>query len=134
VPHLVTLSVGPNDITTRVPLAAFAQRIEEILRTLGRETSAVVVVNLLPDLAVTPRFRGGEFREAVGRQAVAFNEVLRRTARTHDAEVVDLYTASQREVPARPALIGGDGYHPSDVGYARWAELMWEGVNARIPR
>ena len=30
-----------------------------ILESLGRKTTAVVVVNLLPDLAVTPRFRGG---------------------------------------------------------------------------
>jgi lysophospholipase L1-like esterase len=25
-----------------------------------------------------------------------------------------------------------DGYHPSDAGYARWAELVWAGVEARI--
>jgi acyl-CoA thioesterase-1 len=133
-PGLVTLSVGPNDITTRVSVATFEARIDEILKTLGRETSAVVVVNLLPDLTVTPRFRGSEVREAVGRQTVLFNEALRRQARAHGARLVDLYTASQKEVPPRPELISEDGYHPSDAGYARWAELMWEGVAARIPR
>lgn len=134
VPHLVTLSVGPNDITTRVPVATFEARIDEILKTLRRDTGAVVVVNLLPDMTVTPRFRASEFREAVARQVVLFNEALRRQARAHGAETVDLYTASRQEVPARPDLISGDGYHPSDAGYARWAELMWEGVAARLPR
>jgi acyl-CoA thioesterase I len=134
VPHLVTISVGPNDITTQVPVGKFEQQIDEILTILGRQTRAVVVVNLLPDIAVTPRFRSSDVREALGRQTVLFNEALRRQARAHGTEVVDLYTVSQTEVPARPDLLSDDGYHPSDLGYARWAELMWEGVNARIPR
>jgi lysophospholipase L1-like esterase len=134
VPQLVTLSVGPNDITTRVPVATFEKHVDEILKALTRQTSAVVVVNLLPDLAVTPRFRASEARDVVGRQTVAFNEALRRQGRAHGAELIDLYTASQREVPARPELLAADGYHPSDAGYARWAELMWEGVRARVPR
>jgi acyl-CoA thioesterase-1 len=134
VPHLVTISVGPNDITTGIPVTKFEQQIGAILKILGRETRAVVVVNLLPDIAVTPRFRASDARDALGRQTVLFNEALRRQARAHGAEVVDLYTVSQNEVPARPELLSGDGYHPSDAGYARWAELMWEGVSARIPR
>lgn len=134
VPHLVTISVGPNDITTRVPVATFERQIGEILKILERETRAVVVVNLLPDIAITPRFRSSDARDALGRQTVLFNEALARQARANGAEVVDLYIASQKEVPARPELLSDDGYHPSDVGYARWAELMWEGVRARIPR
>jgi len=65
---------------------------------------------------------------------IAFNEILIRQARVYGAEVVDLYAASQREVPGRPELIGADRYHPSDEGYARWAELMWAGIEARIVR
>jgi lysophospholipase L1-like esterase len=133
VPHLVTLSVGPNDITTRVPVATFEARVDEILKSLERETRAVVVVNLLPDLTVTPRFRSSEIREPIARQVTLFNDALRRQARAHGAEVIDLYTVSHREVPASPGLLSGDGYHPSDAGYARWAELMWEGVHRRIP-
>lgn len=133
VPDLVTLSVGPNDITTGVPIAKFERNVDQILGILERETSAVVVVNLLPDLAVTPRFRASDARSAVGAATARFNEALSRQARAHKAEVVDLYAASQREVPARPELVSGDGYHPSDAGYLRWAELMWDGVRARIP-
>lgn len=56
-PDLVTLSVGPNDITGKRDLESYARDIDAILRTLTRRTSAVVVVNLIPDLTVTPRFR-----------------------------------------------------------------------------
>ena len=47
-------------------------------------------------------------------------------------EVVDLFAASRDEVPRHPELVAGDGYHPSDAGYARWAELMWQRIATRI--
>jgi acyl-CoA thioesterase-1 len=55
-----------------------------------------------------------------------------RVAKRHGALVVDLYEASRREVPGHPELLAADGYHPSDLGYARWAELMWEAVRTRL--
>ena len=99
---------------------------------MRHETAAVVVVNSIPDLAVTPRFRRSRSRETVGRLTVVFNEAVARQARAHGAELVDLYTTSRHEVPLRPELIGRDGYHPSDAGYSRWAELVWSGIQSRI--
>ena len=131
-PDLVTLSVGPNDITERVPLAEYTRNMDAILARLAADTRAVIVVNLLPDLAVTPRFRGHEAQALVGRRSVEFNDALARVAKRHGAQIVDLYAPSRREVPARPELVAGDGYHPSDLGYARWAELMWDAVRSRI--
>jgi lysophospholipase L1-like esterase len=133
-PDLVTLSIGPNDITAERSPRDYGRDVAAILQALTRDTSAVVVVNLIPDLTVTPRFKGTEAEPVVRQRVTAFNEVLAAQARAHGAEIVDLYTASQREVPRRPELVGPDRYHPSDVGYARWAELMWAGVEARIGR
>jgi lysophospholipase L1-like esterase len=131
-PQLVTLSIGPNDITGYVPLAAYERHVETIFRRLTAETGAVVVVTLLPDLAVTPRFRGRPAAPAVGELTVRFNGSLRRLARRYGVEVVDLYEPSRAEVPRRPELIATDGYHPSDEGYARWAELVWRGIERRL--
>jgi lysophospholipase L1-like esterase len=131
-PDLVTLSVGPNDITGRVAVREFESNVDRILRALTARPDAVVVVNLLPDLAVTPRFRSSPERQAVGRQSEAFNEALRRVAGRHGAALVDLHEASRQEVPRQPELVARDGYHPSDLGYARWAELMWHGLQGRI--
>lgn len=131
-PDLVTLSVGPNDITEQVPAADYGTNVDAILAGLAAETHAVIVVNLLPDLAVTPRFRDQPERDEVGRRSVDFNVALARAASRHGARLVDLYDASRREVPVRPELMAADGYHPSDIGYARWAELMWEVVRSRI--
>ena len=95
---------------------------------------AVIVANLLPDLAVTPRFRAHEARATVARLTVEFNEALARQGRRHGVELVDLYGPSRVEVPAHPELMSRDGYHPSDAGYARWAELMWVGVERHLAR
>jgi acyl-CoA thioesterase I len=131
-PHLVTLSIGPNDITGRVPVQDYERNTETIFRRLALETSAVVVANLLPDLATTPRFRGRAAAPTVGELTVRFNEALARAARAHGVEVVDLYQPSRAEIPRRPDLVASDGYHPSDLGYARWAELLWTGVERRL--
>jgi len=133
-PDLVTLSVGPNDITRERTAQQYERDIATILGTLSDRTRAVVVVNLIPDLTVTPRFRGHAKEAAVGQMVLRFNEVLVRQAGAHHAEVVDLYAPSRREVPRHPELISADGYHPSDYGYSRWAALMWQGIEARIPR
>ena len=131
-PHLVTLSIGPNDITEQVPVSEYERNVETIFGRLTRETGAVVVVNLLPDLAVTPRFRGRETAPAVGGLTVRFNDTLGRLARSYGVEVVDLYRPSQVEIPRQPELVAADGYHPSDLGYERWAELVWAAVERRI--
>ena len=133
-PDIVTLSIGPNDITGGRAVAEYERDLQTIFRTLLSETVAVVVVNLIPDLTVTPRFRGREEAATIGRRVVLFNQALRRQARAHGMEIVDLYTSSRKEVPRRPELIAADGYHPSDQGHARWAELMWQGLEARIDR
>jgi acyl-CoA thioesterase-1 len=131
-PHLVTLSIGPNDITAKVPVQVYAENLDRILARLASDTRALVVVNLLPDLSVTPRFRGREAAPVVGRLSAEFNQALAKAARRHGVVTVDLYEASRREVPGHPELMAADGYHPSDLGYARWAELMWEAVRPRL--
>ncbi|HSE93829.1 MAG TPA: SGNH/GDSL hydrolase family protein [Methylomirabilota bacterium] len=133
-PQLVTLSVGPNDITAGVSVDDYERNVDTVLRRLSEAGRPVVVVNLLPDLAVTPRFAGHPGAATVGRRTVAFNDALRRTVHEHGAGLVDLYGPSRQEVPRQPWLLSADGYHPSDAGYARWAELMWQGVEARLAR
>jgi len=133
-PDLVTLSVGPNDITRERTAQPYERDIETILRTVTDRTRAVVVVNLIPDMTVTPRFKGRDNEAAVGQKVLRLNHALIRYANAYGVEAVDLYEASRREVPGHPELLSADGYHPSDYGYARWAALMWRGVEARIPR
>jgi lysophospholipase L1-like esterase len=132
-PALVTLSVGPNDVTGNFSADDYARSIDAILRALSERTSAVVVVNLLPDLALTPRYAKSPLRKKIVRRALEVNAILKRAAAVWDAQLVDLHDASRREVPGHPELFASDGYHPSDAGYARWADLMWHAIARRLP-
>src|SRR5437870_3807915 len=53
-PDLATISIGPNDITGRVPVKTYEKNLETILGRLTRETTAVVVAHLSLELAVAP--------------------------------------------------------------------------------
>jgi lysophospholipase L1-like esterase len=129
-PDLVTLSVGPNDLTQGRPVEAYEQDLERLLSTLAQQTPALIVVNLLPDLALAPAFTPDE-QIQVGQLTLAFNEVITRQAQRSGAELVDLYRASREAVPGHPELVSADGYHPSDAGYARWADELWPAIERR---
>ena len=65
-PNVVTVSVGPNDITRRRSPQQYEEDIEVILAALSRQTGTIVVVNLIPDITVTPRFRHHDARPRCG--------------------------------------------------------------------
>jgi len=130
-PHLVTLSVGPNDLRQGRTPQDFAGRVEVILERLQRDTEAAVILNALPDLALSPRFREPE-RSMMAALTRHYNHALQHVADDFGIELVDLSIADRVEGdPQR--FFSDDGYHPSDTGYAAWAGAMWEAVWARIP-
>lgn len=55
-PQLVTLSIGPNDITQGRSVQEYEADLAVIFGRLASETRAAVVANLLPDLGVAPVF------------------------------------------------------------------------------
>ena len=131
-PHLVTLSVGPNDLRQGRSPGEFARRVEVILERLQRETDAAVVINRLPDMAHCPRFRESE-RSMVAALARHYNHALQHVADGFGIDLVDL-GIMDRAPDNQSRLFSEDGYHPSDDGYAAWAAAMWAMVRDRIPR
>ncbi len=129
-PHLVTLSVGPNDVTDNIPVSRFAEEVRAILGALEEESGAVVVT-LFPNLGEVPRFEGEE-KSAFGAASFEFNRELRRLVEEYGAAVVDLYSASKGALDERPGLVSDDGLHPSDEGHEAWAEYVWEGVQRKL--
>jgi lysophospholipase L1-like esterase len=132
-PQLVTVSVGPNDVLDEVRLEVFERNLAAILERLLQDTRALIVVNLIPDFVLTPKFRSAADGAALAARIRRFNEVLARRVSGHDVVLVDLYLPSQAALPAHPELVSADGYHPSDLGYELWAELMWAAIAPRVP-
>jgi lysophospholipase L1-like esterase len=78
-PQLVTLSVGPNDLRQGCSPQDFAGRTEVILERLQRDTDPAVILNALPDLALSPRFREPE-RSMVAALTRHYNHALQYVA------------------------------------------------------
>jgi lysophospholipase L1-like esterase len=131
-PHLVTLSIGPNDINDGYAVDVYAASVRVILEKLANATDAVIVVNLMPDMSLAHRYLAHE-KARISRTTMQFNHALENEARRFDVEIVDLYGPSRAlGAGAYEELLSADGFHPSDLGYERWAEFMWIGIEARL--
>jgi lysophospholipase L1-like esterase len=133
-PSLVTLGIGANDLWRMVPVTTFEMNLKLIANQLESSRAEVVVSNL-PDLSRSPAASGVEAflnipRSVFSRRLGELNERLNALGRRPRFTVVDLFAASARELDAHPEYFCPDGFHPSSVGYDRWAELMWPTVQA----
>jgi len=123
-PNLVTLGVGINDIGHGVPLDVFERNYNEILSQLKVRTTAKIVVTNIPEISTAPRipnFLRDEYREQIKR----YNQKLEEVALRHGAIIFDVHEITSRELPGHPEYFSADGFHPSDAGYALWADTMW---------
>jgi acyl-CoA thioesterase I len=120
-PALVVIWPGVNDLRAFVPRETFARRLDQVLDTLSGNGTQVIVLNvpqlhLLPAFVVfPPQILDGIVRE--------WNDAIAEVVERHNATLVDLYGGSL-ELTAHPEYISEDGFHPSDAGYQRIADLI----------
>jgi lysophospholipase L1-like esterase len=131
-PHLVTLGVGNNDLWRLVSFEELRENLERIADVLAPTGARVVVSNVI-DLSLAPAATAAEQwlgvpKEALHQRAVELNRVFDALAKRPRFTVVDLFGLSRREVPGHPEYFCSDGFHPSELGYERWADLMWPAV------
>ncbi len=127
-PRWVTLWSGVNDLRARVPLATFAQQLDEVLTQLRTvrtrpdgQPPTIAVLNI-PDLRYLPAFQGVD-PNLVDATVRAWNDAIAGAVERHDAILVDLYS-TWPELAEHPEYISADGFHPSSAGYRRIAELV----------
>jgi lysophospholipase L1-like esterase len=127
---LVTVCVGLNDLLRGREAKQFSSDYETLVAGLAQSGRRVVVANL-PDIASAPAMQGvadEPFRMRLGQ----FNKAIEDVARRHGLPLVDLYELGRETVRPRPEFFSSDGLHPSDLGYARWADAMWPTVEQVI--
>ena len=110
-PEIVILLHGVNDIAfleerSVTPIAAFVNTMAHDARFAGAQ---VIICTLPPQ-------RAGSFRAADPAVVSRYNEALRDVARGEGAILVD-FAADFGDLQ----LIGADGLHPTEAGYARMA-------------
>jgi acyl-CoA thioesterase-1 len=120
-PDLIVLSVGANDIMQHRKLGTFKKEYNQLIEQLN-QTKALIVVTNVPDLSlapVLPKYALPYCKIQVPR----FNGVIKHLVHKYGVVFVDLYQQSQL-FHGYSELISADGLHPSDAGYALWANTI----------
>jgi lysophospholipase L1-like esterase len=133
-PDLVTLLIGVNDVVQGIPTATYRSNVAEILDVLGARLAADRIVTIsIPDYTVTPA--GGDYGDPVDQHdgIVAANAVMAGLARERGIEFVDIFDLSLRAADD-PALVAGDGLHPSGAQYRLWVERIAPVVDGLVRR
>lgn len=126
-PDLVVISVGANDIRKRTSPKTFEKYFALLLSKLKKETHAVIVINNIPDLSlltILSRIARVYCKWVVRR----FNQGITRHAQKAGAIIIDTH-AHSKNLREFGHLVSSDGIHPSDAGYALWADLIIEQIH-----
>ena len=133
--ELVSLLIGVNNQYRGRDLgeyrAQFAGLLARALAFAGGSPTRVLVLSI-PDWGVTS-FAQGRDRAAIGRAIDQFNSVNHAAAEQTGTAYVDVAPIS-RQAGLDPALIAGDGLHPSGKMYAEWARLVLPAARAALIR
>ena len=116
-----SLLVGANDAVQGVPEAVYRADVTGILNALlGRLAPDRIVCVETPDYTVTPM--GAAFGDPATRRAaiVRCNATLDELCRERGILFVDGILAISSRAALDPALVAGDGLHPSGAQYACW--------------
>lgn len=122
-PDLITISVGANDIIRRTKTDEYEKLLRKLLQTLQRQTNATVVISTVPDLSLAPSVPK-LLRTYSRYMANKLNEIIIKTAEDTNTVVVDIFNDSRALLRIFPEAVASDGWHPSDLGYALWANSI----------
>lgn len=127
--QLVSLLIGVNNQYRGYPLDTykkeFKQLLSQALQFAGNKPSRVMVVSI-PDYGVTP-FAADKNPAKIASELEAYNSAARQIAESYQVPFIDITPAS-RLAKSDPALVAGDGLHPSGKMYTHWAETVFPHV------
>lgn len=130
-PDLVTISVGANDINKKILPKTFHKNLREIIERLQKETNAKIVINNLPDFSSSKAI--SLTHRSISRLIISrYNKVIEKVASESDVFFVDLHKHSRIYAKFYPELIAEDQFHPSDFGYALWANKIISSIEHHI--
>ncbi|MFA5124929.1 MAG: SGNH/GDSL hydrolase family protein [Patescibacteria group bacterium] len=128
-PQMITLFIGTNDMHNFVPREKFKSNLEAVVRSLQQTTQAQIYLINLPylgarDLVLPP------YNWYFELELKEYNAVIAEVARESGVKLIDLHTISVKPFSADQGAVSGvysqDRFHPSDKGYALWADLIYD--------
>ena len=129
---LVSLLIGVNNQYrgrgTDDYRAEFHRLLQRAIALAGGRADRVLVLSI-PDWGVTPFARdSGRDTARIAAELDAYNAAAREEVLRLDAHWVDITVISRQH----PALLAGDGLHPSAAQYALWSEAALPAVRQML--
>lgn len=129
-PDVVLVSIGANDVVHLTSKGAFRDRYRELVERVP--DSALLVVLGVPDMGAPDRF-AQPLRGIASWRGHVLDGVSRSIAREAGAAYVDVAGETGPAMRAdRDRTFAADHYHPSDAGYALWADAVVEVLAPRL--
>jgi len=126
-PAVVLVALGVNDVIGFTSLRAFRREARRLLDALRAYTGGLLVLAAVPPMARFPALPQ-PLRAALGLRARLLDAELRRLAASAPG---CLHVPMDLDV-SDPSLMAGDGFHPSERGYAAWGEQLARAVCATL--
>lgn len=131
----VSLQIGVNNQYRGRDVNDFRKGFQKLLEraiTLAAGRSDRVLVLSIPDWGATPfGAASGRDLEQVSRELDVYNAVARAVCAARRVSFVDIARVS-RVLGSEPAMVAGDGLHPSAELYAQWTQLAQPVANALL--
>src|SRR5207237_4473950 len=126
-PQLVTIWLAVNDLNASVSAADYGTALRSVVEPLVSGTAARVFVGTVPDLRTVPAYAGTDLAALLAR-VTSYNAAIAALAAAFPGRVtaVDLFTGSGPLVSTM--TVSGDGFHPSDAGYALIADRFIKAI------
>ncbi len=126
-PDWITLSVGANDATHFTAPTDYRRDLSAILAALETSSARTILVADTPDMFLAPALPL-PLSMGTARRARDQNAILRELKSDSRIQIVELYQRGKLDARANPKLYAADRFHPSDEGYAKWAQLFIEKI------
>ena len=126
-PTIVSVWLAVNDLNAQLPAQTYGASLGAIVDALVRDTPARIFVGNVPDLRAVPVYAALDPLLVLA-TVQSYNAAIATAAAKHPTRVVvvDLFTGSL-DLTSQ-ITVAGDGFHPSDAGYAliaqRFADAM----------
>ena len=132
-PELVSLQIGVNDVVQGVPDERYGANVSQILDTFLELLPADRILAVAtPDYTVTPQGAAFGVPELQRAGVLHVNEILRGACEQRGicflSEIFEISGVAGDD----PALVAGDGLHPSGTQYARWVDAIEPAVRAML--
>lgn len=130
-PDVVLVSIGANDVTHLTARADFRRTYERMLAAIPND--ALIVLLGVPDMGAPTRL-AQPLRAIAGLRGRQLDEVVRTLAGDHGTVYVDIAGATGPTMRSDTArYFAADRYHPSNDGYALWADAVLAVLEPVLP-